>query len=381
MKGCFRKSVFSIEKKRLLKSYCRWQEADFNVEIAIWYIVTSLLKFSREGIKLVENRHSALGLSDEQVLSMYETMLLARRIDERMWLLNRAGKIPFVISCQGQEAAQVGAAFALDKEKDYVLPYYRDMGVVLTFGMTAKDLMLSGFAKAEDPNSGGRQMPGHFGQKKNRIVTGSSPVTTQVPHAVGVALAGKMEGKDLVTFVTFGEGSSNQGDFHEGANFAGVHKLPVIFMCENNKYAISVPIEKQLACEKVSDRAIGYGMPGITVDGNDPLEVYQAVKEAADRGRRGEGPTLVETVSYRLTPHSSDDDDRSYRAPDEVAEAKTKDPIITFGAYLKETGVMDDAKEKEINDAVMKIVNEATDYAENAPYADAEYAMKHVYAE
>lgn len=333
------------------------------------------------GKKMAENRHSALGLSDEQVLEIYETMLLARRIDERMWLLNRAGKIPFVISCQGQEAAQVGAAFALDKNKDYVLPYYRDMGVVLTFGMTARELMLSAFAKAEDPNSGGRQMPGHFGQKKNRIVTGSSPVTTQVPHAVGVALGGKMEGKDLVTFVTFGEGSSNQGDFHEGANFAGVHKLPVIFMCENNKYAISVPIEKQLACEKVSDRAIGYGMPGVTVDGNDPLEVYKAVKEAADRGRRGEGPSLIETISYRLTPHSSDDDDRSYRAPDEVAEAKTKDPIITFGAYLKETGVMNDDKENEINNRVMGIVNEATDYAENAPYAEAESAMKHVYAE
>lgn len=330
---------------------------------------------------MAENRHNALGLSDQDVLSIYETMLLARRIDERMWLLNRAGKIPFVISCQGQEAAQVGAAFALDKDKDYVLPYYRDMGVVLTFGMTARDLMLSAFAKAEDPNSGGRQMPGHFGQKKNRIVTGSSPVTTQVPHAVGVALGGKMEGKDLVAFVTFGEGSSNQGDFHEGANFAGVHKLPVIFMCENNKYAISVPIEKQLACEKVSDRAIGYGMPGVTVDGNDPLEVYKVVKEAAERGRRGEGPSLIETISYRLTPHSSDDDDRSYRAPDEVAEAKTKDPIITFGAYLKETGVMDDTLEASINEKVMKIVNEATDYAENAPYAEPEYALKHVYAE
>ncbi|MGG4508996.1 thiamine pyrophosphate-dependent dehydrogenase E1 component subunit alpha [Heyndrickxia sporothermodurans] len=328
---------------------------------------------------MAENRHKELGLSDETVLEMYETMLLARRIDERMWLLNRSGKIPFVISCQGQEAAQVGAAFALDRNKDYVLPYYRDLGVVLTFGMTPKELMLSGFAKAEDPNSGGRQMPGHFGQKKNRIVTGSSPVTTQVPHAVGIALAGKMENKDLVTFVTFGEGSSNQGDFHEGANFAGVHKLPVIFMCENNKYAISVPIEKQLACEKVSDRAIGYGMPSVTVDGNNPLDVYRAVKEAAERGRRGEGPTLIEAVSYRLTAHSSDDDDRSYRSPDEVAEAKTKDSIITFGAYLKETGIMNDELEKEINDRVMKIVNEATDYAENAPYADAEDALKYVY--
>ncbi|KMY43829.1 2-oxoisovalerate dehydrogenase [Bacillus sp. FJAT-27916] len=330
---------------------------------------------------MAEARHESLGLSNQTVLDMYETMLLARRLDERMWLLNRSGKIPFVISCQGQEAAQVGAAFALDRKKDYVLPYYRDMGVVLTFGMTAKQLMLSGFAKAEDPNSGGRQMPGHFGQKENRIVTGSSPVTTQVPHAVGIALAGKMQNKDLVTFVTFGEGSSNQGDFHEGANFAGVHKLPVILMCENNQYAISVPVEKQLACERVSDRASGYGMPGVTVNGNDPLEVYKAVKEAADRARNGGGPSLIETVSYRLTPHSSDDDDRSYRAPDEVAEAKTNDPIITFGAYLKENGVLNDELEGEINKRVMKLVNEATEYAENAPYAQAETAMNHVYDE
>jgi 2-oxoisovalerate dehydrogenase E1 component alpha subunit len=330
---------------------------------------------------MTEKRHQSLGLTDEDVLKMYETMVMARKIDERMWLLNRAGKIPFVISCQGQEAAQVGAAFALDPNEDYVLPYYRDMGVVLTFGMTAKDLMLSGFAKHEDPNSGGRQMPGHFGQKKNRIVTGSSPVTTQVPHAVGIALAGKMQKKNLVTFVTFGEGSSNQGDFHEGANFAAVHKLPVILMCENNKYAISVPYEKQVACEKISDRAIGYGMPGITVDGNDPLEVYAAVKEAADRGRRGEGPTLIETISYRLTPHSSDDDDRSYREQEEVAEAKRNDPIIQFANYLTEAGILTDAIEKEMIERIMKIVDEATDYAEAAPYAEPEYALKYVYAE
>lgn len=330
---------------------------------------------------MTENRHRALGLTDQTVLEMYETMLLARKLDERMWLLNRAGKIPFVISCQGQEAAQVGAAFALDRQKDYILPYYRDMGVVLTFGMTARDLMLSGFAKAEDPNSGGRQMPGHFGQKKNRIVTGSSPVTTQVPHAVGIALAGRMEGKDFVTFTTFGEGSSNQGDFHEGANFAGVHKLPVIFMCENNKYAISVPIEKQLACKNVSDRAIGYGMPGVTVDGNDPLAVYEAVKAAAERGRNGEGPSLIETVSYRLTPHSSDDDDRAYRSREEVEEAKKLDSIHTFATYLKEIGLLTDEVMAGMEERLTATVNEATEYAEQAPYADPESAMLHVYAQ
>ncbi|MFT8322681.1 MAG: thiamine pyrophosphate-dependent dehydrogenase E1 component subunit alpha [Bacillus sp. (in: firmicutes)] len=330
---------------------------------------------------MVENRHKEVGLTDEQVLAMYENMLLARRIDERMWLLNRSGKIPFVISCQGQEAAQAGTAFAFDNSKDYILPYYRDLGVVLAFGMTTKDIMLSGFAKAEDPNSGGRQMPGHFGQKSNRIVTGSSPVTTQVPHAVGIALAGKIEKKDFVTYVSFGEGSSNQGDFHEGANFAGVHKLPVIFVCENNKYAISVPIEKQLACEKVSDRAIGYGMPGFTVDGNDPIEVYRVTKEAVDRARRGEGPTLIETVSYRLTPHSSDDDDRSYRGREEVAEAKAKDPVIKFREYLMQTNVLTEEKDKELNNQIMQVINEATDYAESAPYALPEDTLKYVYGE
>ena len=179
---------------------------------------------------MMENRHHALGLSDEQVLEMYETMLLSRKLDERLWLLNRAGKIPFVVSCQGQEAAQVGAAFALNRKEDYVLPYYRDLGVVLAFGMTARDLMLSNFAKAEDPNSGGRQMPGHFGQKKNRIVTGSSPVTTQVPHAVGIALGARMAGENIVSFVTFGEGSSNQGDFHEGAILRVSINFP-LFLC------------------------------------------------------------------------------------------------------------------------------------------------------
>lgn len=329
---------------------------------------------------MTTNRHQALGLSDEEAVEMYRTMLLARKIDERMWLLNRSGKIPFVVSCQGQEAAQVGAAYALNRDTDYVLPYYRDIGVVLAFGMTAKDLMMSGFAKAADPNSGGRQMPGHFGQKENRIVTGSSPVTTQVPHAVGIALAGRLDKKDIVSFVTFGEGSSNQGDFHEGANFAAVYKLPVIFMCENNKYAISVPYDKQVACEKISDRAAGYGMPGVTVDGNDLLEVYRAVKEARERASKGEGPTLIETVSYRLTPHSSDDDDSSYREREEVEEAKKKDPLLLYKAYLQEAGLLGEEEEKTMLDDIMAIVNEATDEAEKAPYASPESTLDHVYA-
>ncbi|WP_046180434.1 thiamine pyrophosphate-dependent dehydrogenase E1 component subunit alpha [Domibacillus tundrae] len=325
--------------------------------------------------------HKQAGLTDEAVVSMYETMLLTRRLDERMWLLNRSGKIPFVVSGQGQEAAQIGAAFALNREQDYILPYYRDFGVVLAFGMTVKDLMLAAFAKAEDPNSGGRQMPGHFGQKKNRIVTGSSPVTTQVPHAVGIALAAKMDQKSIVSLVTFGEGSSNQGDFHEGANFAGVHKLPVLFMCENNQYAISVPLNKQIASPRVSDRAAGYGMPGYTIDGNNPIAVYQCVKEAADRARRGEGPSLIETLTYRLTPHTSDDDDRSYRTAEEVSGAKERDPLDSFRSYVKEAGLLSDEREEQLEKEIATVINDATEYAEQAPYASPESSLQFVYAE
>ena len=326
-----------------------------------------------------EARHHSLGLSDEQVLDMYRYMLLARKIDERMWLLNRAGKIPFVISCQGQEAIQVGAAFALDREKDWLCPYYRDMGMVLVFGQTAKELMLSAFAKAEDPNSGGRQMPGHFGDSRFRILSGSSPVTTQLPHAVGIGYAAKLEGKDLVVLTCCGEGSSNQGDFHEACNFAGVHNLPVIFLVQNNKYAISVPLKKQVAGGKVYKRAEGYGFPGVRVDGNDPLKVYEVVKKAVERARRGEGPTLIEAVAYRLVPHSSDDDDRTYRSREEVEALRKKDPLVQFAAYLQDTGVMDEAKQQEIAERVQREVDEATEYAENAPYPAPESALNHVY--
>lgn len=328
-----------------------------------------------------EARHHSLGLSDEQVLDMYRYMLLARKIDERMWLLNRAGKIPFVISCQGQEAIQVGAAFALDREKDWLCPYYRDMGMVLVFGQTARDLMLSAFAKAEDPNSGGRQMPGHFGDSRFRILSGSSPVTTQLPHAVGIGYAAKLEGKDLVVLTCCGEGSSNQGDFHEACNFAGVHNLPVIFMVQNNKYAISVPLKKQVAGESVYKRAEGYGFPGVRVDGNDPLKVYEVVKQAVERARRGEGPTLIEAVSYRLVPHSSDDDDRSYRSREEVEEARKNDSVLLFKNYLVDTGILTEERERELNERVAREVDEATEYAEAAPYPEPEDLYKHVYAE
>lgn len=327
------------------------------------------------------SRHSELGLADDDVRNMFRYMLLARALDERMWLLNRAGKIPFVVSCKGQEGAQIAAAFALDANRDYVLPYYRDLGIVLVFGQTATDVLLSGFAKWEDPNSGGRQMPGHFGSREHRIVTGSSPVSTQIPHAVGVALAARMRGERLVAYTSFGEGSSNQGDFHEACNFAGVHRLPVVFFCENNKYAISVPLRKQIGCERVADRAAGYGFPGVTVDGNDVLGVYAAMKEAVERALDGEGPTLVEALTYRLNPHSSDDDDRVYRTREEVEDAKSRDALIVFEQYLLTEGVLSAEAVGELRKEIARLVDEATAYAEKAPYAPPEEALKYVYAE
>lgn len=323
-------------------------------------------------------KHQTLGLSDQQVVDMYINMQRARKFDERCFVLQRAGKIAFHVSGIGQEVAQVSAAFALERQKDFFFPYYRDYGFVLSVGMTMRELMLSVFAKAEDPNSGGRQMPGHFSHKKHHIVTGSSPVTTQVPHAVGVALAGIMKKQNFATFVTFGEGSSNQGDFHEGCNFAGVHKLPVILMCENNQYAISVPIAKQVS-GNIYERAIGYGFAGVRVDGNDALEVYRVVKEARERALAGQGPTLIEAVMYRISPHSTSDDDMLYRTKEEVEANKEKDGIPKFKAYLIECGLWSEEQEQDMNERIKQEIVDATQYADDAPFPKPEDTLLHVY--
>jgi 2-oxoisovalerate dehydrogenase E1 component alpha subunit len=327
-----------------------------------------------------DSRHAALGMTDEQAVAMYEIMKLARLYDERGHLLQRAGKINFHISGIMQEPSQTAMAFAMDRERDWFLPYYRDYAFVLAVGMTIKELMLSIFAKAEDPNSAGRQMPGHFGCRRLRIVTGSSPVTTQVPHAVGFALAAKMRGEKSATIVSFGDGSSNQGDFHEGLNFAGVHKLPVIFVCQNNQYAISVPFSKQSA-GRIADRAIGYGFPGFRVDGNDPLEVYRVVKEARERALAGEGPTLIEVMTYRVSAHSTSDNDLAYRTKEEVEFHRAKDGIPAFRRYLTEQGLWSDEQEEELQRKQRAMIDEATEYAEKAPFQSVEDSLRYVYAE
>src|SRR5215471_285346 len=324
--------------------------------------------------------HQRLGLSRARLLEMFETMLLARALDERQWLLNRQGTQPFHISCQGHEGSGVGSAFALDRSRDVMVPYYRSLAAVIAFGMTARDIMLSALARAADPATGGRQMPAHYGHAELRILTSGSPVATQIVHAAGAALASKIRGDGGVSIVYFGDGASSKGDFHEGLNFAAIHKLPAIFVRENNHYAISVPASKQMAVRSVADRAVGYGMFGQSVNGTDPLEVYRAVKLAADRARAGEGPTLIESNVPRLTPHSSDDDDRRYRPESDREEARHHDPISVFHRYLKLHKLLSADDEAHIRQRVHDEVERALEEAEAAPMAAPETAFDHVYA-
>lgn len=318
-------------------------------------------------------------LSPDMLLEMYYYMALARALDDRMWILNRQGKAPVVYSSNGHEAAQVGSAMALNRGDDWIVPYYRDLALVLAYGMTPREVMLHLLGRRDDPNSGGRQMPAHWGLKRRHILTTGSVVATQDIHAAGLALSSKVLKDGRVSVAYFGEGSTSQGEFHEGLNFASVHKLPVIFFNENNGYAISVPARKQMAVMDVAARAAGYGIPGVIVDGNDPVKVYEVTKEAVERARRGEGPTLIEAKTYRFVPHSSDDDDRAYRSREEVAEWKKRDPLITFEKRLKDDGVLTDDKLKEFQTQIKNEVNDATDYAEQAPLPDPSTLTLHVY--
>jgi 2-oxoisovalerate dehydrogenase E1 component alpha subunit len=323
--------------------------------------------------------HEELGLPRETLLRMYYKMLLARKLDERMWILHRQGKVAFHMSGIGQEAAQVGMAFAVKPGYDWVHPYYRDIALVLSLGMKPRHLMLALFGKREDPSSGGRQMPSHFGYRPSNIVSVSSPVATNIPQAAGIALAAKLRQEDTVVVACFGEGSTSEGDFHEGLNWAGIHGLPVIFFCQNNQYAISVPQTQQMAVENVADRAPAYGMPGVAVDGNDVLDVYRAASEAVERARSGGGPTLLEAKTYRPVPHSSDDDDRSYRSREEVEIWKQRDPILRFEAYLEAQGLLGAELMEETLERVMAEVDDATAYAQNAPYPEPEEALEPVW--
>ena len=325
--------------------------------------------------------HEALGLSPAELLQMQRWMLTARLIDEAALRQNRMGRAPFVVPVSGHEGCQIGTAAVMRRGSDVWLPYYRDLGVVLVAGLTPYEVFLGIFSKADDPSSGGRQMPNHWGARRLGIVSHSSPIATQVPHASGIAYAIRYRDDDAVVACWFGEGATSEGDWHEGMNFASIHKLPVIFVCENNEYAISVRQDKQMAVRDVADRAAGYGMPGAVVDGSDVLACYGAMQTAHARARAGEGPTLIECKTYRYLPHTSDDDDKTYRTRAEVDEHKHRDPIDRFTSYLISHGLLDHDAMQTMHDDVKTEVEEAIASAWDAPDPDPATVMRQVFAE
>ncbi len=321
--------------------------------------------------------HIDLGLEDADVLEIYRMMVLARHLDDRMWALNRQGRAPFVVSSSGHEATQIGAAFALDRSRDWALPYYRDVAFVLAMGMTPTEAFLGVFSKEDDPSSAGRQMPNHWSLPRLRIFSHSSAIATQFPHATGIAKEVMRHGGTEVVLVAGGEGATSEGDFHEALNFAAIHSLPVIFLIENNQYAISVP-EVEGVGGNLAARAEGYGIPAASIDGNDFFEVYATVREAVERGRSGAGPTMIEARTYRYYAHTSDDDDKSYRPAQEVEAWKRRDPITQFKQYLIESRLLGEDDESAIEEEAAAAIALAVQEASAA--ADPSDALHGVYA-
>jgi len=324
-----------------------------------------------------ELNHRDLGLSDRRVLDLYAVMRLARRLDERLWALNRQGRIAFFVGASGHEAVQAASVFALDRSADWIVPYYRDLGAALAWGTTPGDVLLAAFARATDPLSGGRQLPNHWSDPEARIISQSSTIATQFPHAVGIAHALRIAGRPGVVVVYGGEGATSEGDWHEAMNWAGIHRLPVIFLVENNGYAISVAESEQVG-GRIVDRAAGYGIAGESVDGNDALAVYRVVRDAADRARAGGGPTLVEARTYRFYAHTSDDDDRLYRSPEEVLAWRRRDPVDRLRQRLIEERLLPESLEAEIDARIDAALSAAVREAESALPPDD--LLRHVYA-
>src|SRR5262245_36860612 len=318
---------------------------------------------------------------DENILTeWFHYILLGRQIDYRFQVLNRQGRAPFIISCAGHEAAQIGIGWPLKPKYDWLAPYYRDVVLCLRMGMTPLDLMLSVLAKASDPASGGKQTPGHFSDSRLNITSGGSPVATQMVRGAGVAYALKMDGTDKVLLTCYGEGAGAEGDAHEAFNFAAVYKLPEIFVCENNGFAISTPFNKEYAIEHVAQRAAGYGFPGVTVDGRDPVTCYVVSKDAIARARAGQGPTLIECLVDRLGAHSSEDDQRRYRSQDEIEMLARNDCLERFKRQLIEEGVLTAKQVTEYEEQVKEEVSAATKKGMEADDPKPEDALTNVYS-
>jgi len=308
------------------------------------------------------------GLSDDQLRQILRNMLLQRQLDNRGFQLNRQGKVPFALGSEGHEALQAGAAMAFNRGKDILAPYYRDLGLALGVGLSPYEIMLSIFARAADHN-GGRQFPNHYSSKKLGIMSFSSILAAHLPHAVGAAYSIVFRGEEgRAVLATCGDGTTSEGEWHESMNFASIHKLPFVMLVENNEWAISTPLHKQMAQPEIWKRAAGYGIPGKRFDGFDPIETYAAVKEALDRARTGGGPTLLEGMCYRFLAHSTDDNDMTYRTRDEVTEHRKDDPVPRFERALVDAGVVTEAEVQTLKNEVLRETNDATDRAEAMPF-------------
>jgi 2-oxoisovalerate dehydrogenase E1 component len=329
---------------------------------------------------VVPNEIEEHGLSKTDVVRVYRTMLLARLMDDKQLRLLKQGKSFFHIGGSGHEAAQVAAAAVLISGYDWAFPYYRDEAFVLQWGITPKDLFLAALHRAEDPATGSRQMPGHFGNKELHIINQSSPTGVQFLQAVGVALAVKKGRTDEVVYVSSGEGATSEGEFFEAVNWAARELLPVLFFIEDNKYAISVPVELQTAGGSVYEVTKGFqGLERFECDGANFLETYSTVKKAVERIRAGKGPALVVAHVVRLLPHSSSDDQRKYRTEEELALDKKRDPIPLMKMFLLENELLTDQEAERIQDEVTQEIETAAEWAESRPLPDPETVSDHLF--
>src|SRR3982075_3166824 len=318
-------------------------------------------------------------LDAKMLKEWFNYILLGRQVDYRFQVLNRQGRAPFIISCAGHEAAQIGVSWPVKPKPDWVAPYYRDVVLCMRMGMSPLDLMLAVLAKKADPASGGKQTPGHFSDSRLNITSGGSPVATQMVRGAGVAYALKMDGTDKVLLTAYGEGAGSEGDAHEALNFASIYKLPEIFVCENNGFAISTPFSKEYAIDYVAQRAAGYGFPGVTLDGRDPVTAYFVAKEAIARAREGHGPTLIECLVDRLGAHSSEDDQRRYRPQEEIDRLAENDCLERFRKRLLDEGVMSAKEVAEYEERVKDEGAKATKEGMESPDPAPEDALTNVY--
>ncbi len=321
-----------------------------------------------------------VALAGEPLVRLYRLMVLNRALDERMVTLQRQGRIGFYIGSVGEEATVLGSAAGM-RETDWIFPCYREHGAALLRGMPLATFVCDLFGNAGDAMKG-RQMPCHEAWRPGRYASVSSPIATEIPHAVGAAWAARLKGDDMVSLAYFGDGATSAGDFHTGLNFAAVNEVPVVFVCRNNGWAISVPRERQTAAETIAQKAIAYGMRGERVDGNDLLAVHAATRRARERAAAGEGPTLLECVTYRIEGHSTSDDPRAYRPAELVEPWKGKDPILRVRRFLLRTGALDEAADASLRDEVREEIQRALREAESfAPKPPVESMFEDVYAE